>query len=58
LKLPANIHNSPVVKGLDTTYKELKHYLTVKGKDIPIRDIFEEALNLQVGWENNTVIIK
>ena len=34
------------------------NYLTVKGKDIPIRDIFEEALNLQVGWENNTVIIK
>ena len=33
------------------------NYLTVKGKDIPIRDIFE-ALNLQVGWENNTVIIK
>lgn len=38
-------------------YKDNTNYIDVKGKDIPIRDIFE-AMGLTVAWENNMVVIK
>lgn len=38
-------------------FKDNTNLINVKGKDIPIRDIFE-AMGFTVTWENNTVVIK